>query len=137
MVIDTSAVMAILLGEPEAEPYAVAIEADPTRLMSAATAFESALVIETRKGPAGGREYDLLMHRARIEVVPFNVEQLDVARDAWRRFGKGRHAAGLNFGDCFSYALASTSAEPLLFKGNDFGLTDVRTVSLNVAPDRS
>ncbi len=136
MVIDTSAVMAILLGEPEAEPFAVAIEVDPTRLISAVTAFESALVIETRKGPAGGREYDLLMHRERIEVVPFTAEKLDVARYAWRRFGKGRHAAGLNFGDCFSYTLASTSGEPLLFKGDDFGLTDVRTVSLDVAPDR-
>ena len=128
MVIDTSAVMAILLGEPEAAPFAVAIEADPTRIMSAATAFETALVIETRKGPSGGREFDLLMHRAQIEVVPFTAEQFDVARDAWRRFGKGTHAAGLNFGDCFSYALAATSGEPLLFKGDDFGLTDIRTV---------
>ncbi len=128
MVIDTSAVMAILLGEPEAAPFALAIEADPTRLISAATAFEAALVIETRKGPSGGREYDLLLHRAQIEVVPFTAEQFNSARDAWRRFGKGRHAAGLNLGDCFSYALAATSGEPLLFKGDDFGLTDIRTV---------
>ena len=128
MVIDTSAVMAILLGEAEAETFAVAIEGDPTRLMSAASALESAIVIETRKGPAGGREYDLLMHRAQIEVVPFSAEQSDVARDGWRRFGEGRHAAGLNLGDCFSYALAVTSGEPLLFKGEDFGLTEVRVV---------
>ena len=134
MVLDTSAVIAILLGEPEAESFAAAIEADPTRLMSAATALESALVIETRKGPAGGREYDLLMHRAQIEVVSFTAEQFDVARNAWRKFGKGRHPAGLNFGDCFSYALAETSGEPLLFKGDDFGLTDVRALPV-AGPD--
>lgn len=128
MVLDTSAVIAILLGESEAEPFAAAIESDPMRLMSAATAFESALVIESSKGLAGGREYDLLMHRAQIKVVPFTDEQFEVARDAWRRYGKGRHAAGLNFGDCFSYALAMTSGEPLLFKGDDFALTDVRAV---------
>ena len=136
MVLDTSAVMAILLREPEAEPFAVAIEADPIRLMSAATSLESALVIETRKGPSGGREYDLLMHRARIDVVPFTAEQFDAARDGWRRYGKGRHAAGLNLGDCFSYALAMTSGEPLLFKGDDFGLTDVRMVPVGGANDR-
>ena len=115
MVIDTSAVMAILFGEAEAETFADAIEKDPTRLISAASALESGIVIETRKGPAGGREYDLLMHRAQIDVVPFTAEQFDAARDVWRRFGKGRHAAGLNLGDCFSYSLAATSGEPLLF----------------------
>ena len=130
MVIDTSAVMAILLGEPEAAPFAAAIEADPTRLMSAATAFEAALLIETRKGPSGGREFDLLMHRAQIDLVPFTAEQFDAARDVWRRFGKGRHAAGLNLGDCISYSLAATSGEPLLFKGDDFGLTNVQTVPI-------
>ena len=128
MVIDTSAVMAILLGEAEAETFAVTIEGDPTRLMSAASVFESAFVIESRKGPAGGREFDLLLHRAQVEVVPFTREQFEVARDGWRRFGKGRHAAGLNMGDCFSYALAVTSGEPLLFKGDDFGLTDIGVV---------
>lgn len=136
MVLDTSAIMAILLLEPEAEQFAAAIEADPMRLISAATAFEAALVIETRKGPAGGREYDLFMHRALIEVVPFTAEQLEAARDGWRRFGKGRHEAGLNLGDCFSYALAATSGEPLLFKGGDFELTDVRVAPVNDPPIR-
>jgi ribonuclease VapC len=75
--------------------------------------------------PRGGRELDLLLHRARIDVVPFTPEQADLARDAWRRWGKGRHPAGLNFGDCFAYALSRSSGEPLLFKGEDFGKTDV------------
>lgn len=129
MVIDTSAVIAILLGEPEAESFMEAIESDPRRLISAGSALEAALVIEARKGPAGGRELDLLLHKARIEVVPFTGEHFEIARDAWRRYSKGRHAAALNFGDCFTYALALTSGEPLLYKGDDFAQTDVETVN--------
>lgn len=128
MVVDTSAVLALLLDEPEAETFRVAIEDDETRLVSAATLLETALVIEARKGEAGGRELDLLVHKAAIAVVPLDEEQVAEARRAWRRFGRGRHAAALNFGDLFAYALSRTSGEPLLFKGDDFARTDVARV---------
>lgn len=128
MVVDTSAVLALLLDEPEAEAFRVALEDDETRLVSAATLLESALVIEARKGEGGGRELDLLVHKAAITVVPVDADQVSEARRAWRRFGRGRHAAGLNFGDLFAYALARTSGEPLLFKGEDFTRTDVARI---------
>jgi len=125
MVIDTSAVLAILFAEPEAEIFAELIGKDPKRLMSAGTALELMIVVEARKGEAGGRELDLFMHRAKIDMVPFDSEQSEIARSAWRRFGKSNHPAGLNFGDCFAYALAKISGESLLFKGNDFTQTDL------------
>ena len=125
MVIDTSALVALLLDEPEAEDFRVALEDDQTRLVSAATLLEASLVIETRKGEAGGRELDLLVQKAALTVVPVDEEQIAEARRAWRRYGRGRHAAGLNFGDLFAYALTRTSGEPLLFKGEDFMRTDV------------
>lgn len=128
MVIDTSAVVAILLDEPESPVIRRAIEDDPVRMMSTASFVEAATVIETRFGEAGGRELDLLLHTARIELIPVDREQAELARDAFRQFGKGRHRAGLNFGDCFSYALARVSGERLLFKGDDFGHTDVEQV---------
>jgi len=128
VVIDSSALIAILLGEPEAEALARAIARDPVRLISTFSALETGIVIEVRKGEAGGREFDLLLHRARIEIVPMNVEQYEIAREAWRIYGKGRHPAGLNIGDCCSYALAKYSGEPLLFKGEDFSKTDVLAV---------
>jgi len=128
VVIDSSALIAILLGEPEAEALARAIVRDPVRLISTFSALETGIVIEVRKGEAGGREFDLLLHRARIEIVPMNVEQYEIAREAWRIYGKGRHPAGLNIGDCCSYALAKYSGEPLLFKGEDFSKTDVLAV---------
>jgi ribonuclease VapC len=128
MVIDTSALIAILLNEPEAVRFADAIAADARRLLSAASALETGIVIEARKGSAGGRELDLLLHRARIEVVPLTAGHVEIARDAWRRFGRGNHPAGLNFGDCCAYALAQSSGEPLLFKGQDFAATDIRSV---------
>ncbi len=123
--IDTSALVAILRGEPEAETFARAIDADPTRLLSAVSALEAAIVIEARKGPSGGRELDLLLHKAGIDIVPLLPEHVALAREAYTRFGKGRHAAGLNLGDCCAYALARYSGEPLLFKGEDFTRTDV------------
>ena len=129
MVIDTSALIAILLGEPEAEAVARAIASDPKRVTSAFTALEASIVIEAKKGEAGGRELDLLLHHARIEIVAMNSEQYEIARAAWRTYGKGRHPAGLNIGDCCSYALAKYSGEPLLFKGNDFADTDLLRVS--------
>jgi ribonuclease VapC len=125
MVIDTSALIAILLNESEADQFANAIALDERRLLSAASALETGIVIEARKGPAGGRELDLLLHRARIEIVPLTAAQVDIARGAWRRFGRGNHQAGLNFGDCCAYALSKSSGEPLLFKGQDFALTDI------------
>lgn len=125
MVIDSSAALAILLGEAEDEAFADAIDADPTRLMSAVSVLEASIVVEARKGPAGGRELDLLLHRGRIDVVPFNAHQLELAREAYRRFGKRHHPAALNFGDCCAYALAAASGEPLLFKGDDFTRTDI------------
>jgi len=128
MVIDTSAVVAILLGEPEAEPFARAIAADPKILISAFAALEAAIVMEAKKGESAGRELDLLFHQAGLEIVPVTAEQVEIARSAWREYGKGRHPAGLNIGDCCSYALAKSSGEPLLFKGGDFSLTDVSAV---------
>jgi ribonuclease VapC len=125
MVLDTSALLALLLDEPEAETFRTAVEEDATRLVSAATVLETAIVIETRKGEAGGRELDLLIHKAELEVVAVDADQVSEARRAYRRFGKGHHPAGLNFGDVFAYALTRTSGEPLLFKGDDFAKTDV------------
>jgi ribonuclease VapC len=130
MVIDTSAILALLFNEPEADEVEIAIDEDPVRLMSAAAALEAAIVVEARLGAAGGREFDLLLHKARIDLVAVTSEQMDIGRDAWRRFGRGRHEANLNFGDCLSYALAAVSGEPLLFKGNDFSKTDIERVAL-------
>jgi len=93
--------------------------------MSAATLLEASMVIETRKGEAGGQELDLFIYRAGIEVVPLDQDQAEVSRIAWRQYGKGRYPAGLNYGDCFSYALAKTRSASLLFKGNDFTQTDL------------
>jgi len=125
MVIDTSAIVAILLGEPESAEFAAAIEHDPLRLLSAANLLEASMVIETRKGDDGARDLDLFIYRAGIQVVAVDAEQAEVARLAWRRYGKGRHPASLNYGDCFAYALAKTSGAQLLFKGEDFSRTDL------------
>ena len=129
MVIDTSALLALLLNEPDALRIAQAIEAASIRLVSAATFLETSIIIESKKGEAGGRELELLLYRASIEVAPVDQDQAEIARQAWRRYGKGRHPAGLNYGDCFAYALAKTTGEPLLFKGADFGRTDVVAVA--------
>ncbi|MCK1627734.1 type II toxin-antitoxin system VapC family toxin [Bradyrhizobium sp. 147] len=125
MVIDTSAIVAIALDEPDAAEIEQQIADDPVRLVSTATVLETMMVIETRLGDAGGREFDLWLLKIGAEIVPVDAEQTDAARRAWRRYGKGRHAAALNYGDCFSYALAVTRSEPLLFKGEDFAKTDV------------
>jgi len=126
MVIDTSAVLAIFLAEPERQKFLELIREDGSRLISAANALETAIVLETRRGIAAGREFDLFLHRLGIEIVSVDGDQVEVARAGWRRFGKGRHPASLNFGDCFAYALSKTSGEPLLAKGNDFSKTDVQ-----------
>ena len=122
---DTSAVLAILFGEPGGEAYESALAEAPRCRMSVATLLETTMVLESRSGPAAGHELDALIQDAGIELEPVPVEQAQAARRAWRRFGKGNHPAGLNFGDCFAYALAEATREPLLFKGVDFRLTDI------------
>ena len=129
MVIDTSALIAILLGEPESLRLAKIIAGTPIRLMSAFSALEAAVVIEARKGESGGRELDLLLHRTQVDIVPLNADQMALARSAWRRFGKGRHAASLNLGDCCTYALSKYAGYPVLFKGDDFSQTDLQVVA--------
>jgi ribonuclease VapC len=125
MVIDTSALLAIFLGEPERRLFLDQIIQAEAQLISAAHVLETGIVLEARRGEAAGREFDLFLVRAGVQVVPVDDEQIDVARSASRKFGKGRHPAALNFGDCFAYALARTSGEPLLAKGTDFKLTDI------------
>ncbi len=126
MVIDTSAIMAILTCEPTADRLVAAVEADATRLVSAATVVEAALVLLGRYGEAGEPQLDRLLRGIGAEIVPVGEEQANLARDAALRFGRGRHPAGLNFGDCFSYALSVARDEPLLFVGDDFSQTDVK-----------
>jgi ribonuclease VapC len=128
MVIDASALLAILLGEPEAEEFSRLIASDSKRLISALSALEAAIVIQSRKGPAGLRELDLLVHSAGATVVSLDADQVLLARSAYTNYGKGHHSAALNLGDCCSYALSRSSNEPLLFKGNDFSQTDVKRI---------
>lgn len=128
MVIDTSAIIAILLGEPEAGSLARTISDHAKRLMSAFSALECSIVIEAKKGEMGGRELDLLLHRTHIDVVSMDIKQYEIARSAWRNYGKGRHRAALDIGDCCSYALAKYSGESLLYTGVDFSFTDVISV---------
>jgi ribonuclease VapC len=125
MVVDTSAILAILQQEPDAEDFARRIEAAETRLISTGTVVETGLVVASRRGKPGAGEFDNFLLRGGFEVVPFDAEQATIAREAYRRFGKGRHPAGLNFGDCFAYALAKVQGEPLLFKGKEFAQTDI------------
>jgi ribonuclease VapC len=125
MVLDTSALLAILQDEPERRAFNEAIEAAESRLMSVANHVEVSIVIESRYGAEGLRELDRFLDCAGIELVGVDVEQGKLARDAFSRFGKGRHPASLNFGDCFAYALARSLAQPLLFKGDDFSKTDL------------
>lgn len=125
MVIDTSALAAIFFGEPERQRFLAAITSSELRLISAATVLETGIVVESRQGEAAGREFDLFLVRAKLETVPVDAQQIDLARSAWRKYGKGRHPAALNFGDCFSYALAKALSEPLLAKGTDFASTDI------------
>ena len=125
MIIDTSALLAILLGEPDAGRYEDAIAAAWPRRMSAIALLEAAMVVESRGGAKAGHELDVLLEKAAVELVPVTSEHANAARLAWRRFGKGNHRAALNLGDCFAYALAKTTGEPLLFKGKDFTHTDI------------
>jgi len=125
MVVDTSALVAILQDEPERHRFNEAIEQAPRCLLSAANLVETSIVIESRYGAEGVRELDLFLEVAQVETMSVDAAQASAAREAFRRFGKGRHPAALNLGDCFAYALAIGRNEPLLFKGQDFPLTDV------------
>ena len=127
MIVDTSALLAVLFDEPDARRFAEAIAEASRCRMSVANLLEAALVVEGRAGLEGGYELDRLMDRSAIELIQVTVEQIQVARLAWRRFGKGNHPAGLNFGDCFAYALAEVTGDRLLYKGQDFALTDVES----------
>jgi ribonuclease VapC len=134
MVIDTSALVAILRNEPERLIFVRAIAAADSRFMSTATFVEISIVIEKKRSAEGGRELDQFLATAGIDLVPVDAEQANIARRAFTRFGKGRHRAGLNYGDCFSYALAIAFGEPLLFKGDDFVHTDVEPLDFGALP---
>jgi ribonuclease VapC len=126
MVIDTSVLVAILREEPETRRFVEALSAAPVRVCSAATVLEASLVLASTTGTAASfQDVDDLLAHFRVEVVPVTREHVAVARDAFLQFGKGRHPAGLNFGDCFVYALAQTTGEPLLCQGDDFRQTDL------------
>jgi ribonuclease VapC len=126
MVIDSSALIALLLGEPETADFVATIAAAPGRVVSAPTYLETAIVILARSGPKAQEQFDRLLIDLEIEVVPFARDQAALAISAYQKYGKGSgHAAGLNFGDCLSNALAKLREEPLLFKGNDFSRTDL------------
>ena len=125
MIVDPSAVLAILFAEPDAEHYARAISNAPVCRMSVATFVEISIVMESQTGDRGSRQWDQFFRRAGFALEPVTEEQAYAARQAWSDFGKDRSPAKLNFGDCFSYALARTLGEPLLFKGADFSRTDV------------
>jgi ribonuclease VapC len=125
MVLDTSALLVVLFDEPERRTFTEAIEAAERRLFSAASFVETSMILESRHGAEGARALDRLLAAASVEIVAVDLAQANAAREAFRQFGKGRHPAGLNFGDCFAYALAKCRVEPLLFKGCDFSQTDV------------
>jgi ribonuclease VapC len=131
MVVDSSAILAILLVEADRDRFTTLILEAETRAISAANVLETGIVLESRRGEAAGREFDLFLNQAGFDVVPVDSEQVEIARIAWRKYGKGRHPAGLNFGDCFAYALAKVLDEPLLVKGTDFARTDIQCVRVS------
>ncbi|WP_428659198.1 type II toxin-antitoxin system VapC family toxin [Reyranella sp.] len=126
MILDTSAMVAILYREPEAADFARLVHDAETCRISVANYVELSMVIESQLGSEGMRQAEAFFRRAGIVVEPVTIEQGELARQAFLDFGKGRHKAGLNFGDCFSYALAKATGEPLLFKGADFSQTDIK-----------
>ena len=127
MVLDSSALLAILQGEPQRRAFSDALESAGSRSMSVVSFVECSIALAARRGPEAVRDLDLLIAKADIALVPVDVDQAYLARKAHRLFGKGIHSAGLKFGDCFAYALARSLAEPLLFKGDDFSRTDLPT----------
>jgi len=129
MILDTSAAVAILYKEPEAATFAKIIHDAEVCRMSVASYVELSMVIENQLGPEGMRQAEAFFRRAGITIEPVTVDHGELARQVFLDFGKGRHKAGLNFGDCFSYALAKATGEPLLFKGNDFSQTDIEAAA--------
>jgi ribonuclease VapC len=125
MIIDTSALVALLDQESEAERIAHAVALSSERILSAANLVEIGIVMQARRGDDGARDLDLLLAKLKVDIAAVTANHADIARKAFRRYGRGRHAANLNFGDCFAYALAKEKSAPLLFKGDDFGRTDV------------
>ena len=125
MIVDTSAVRAILFGEPEAVEFTELLSGTDRNFMSALNWLEAGMVVESEWGAQGTAQMHALMEKGQIDVVAFDASLAEIALDAWRRYGKGRHPAGLNFGDCAAYALAKLTRRPLLFKGGDFALTDI------------
>ncbi|WP_454857748.1 type II toxin-antitoxin system VapC family toxin [Rhizobium binxianense] len=125
MVIDTSAVVAILRGEPQADRLEKALVADPIRLVPATCVFEARMVMVSRRGEHALAEVDLWLSKIEAEIIPVDADLVDLATQAWLIYGKGRHPAGLNFADCFSYALAKRADDALLFTGEDFKQTDI------------
>jgi ribonuclease VapC len=125
MIIDTSALVAVLDQEPEAERIVRILASSSERMLSAANLVEVGIVMQARRGDDGARDLDLLLAKLRIDIIAVTATQADIARKAFRRYGRGRHAANLNFGDCFAFALAKDKSLPLLFKGDDFRRTDV------------
>jgi ribonuclease VapC len=125
MILDSSAILAVLFAETDAAVFAKAISEAESCKISAATFVEVAAVVETQTKGRGNRQLDSFLRRAAVGIEPVTEEQAHIAREAYSDFGKGRHPAGLNFGDCFSYALAKVTGEKLLFKGNDFSKTDI------------
>jgi ribonuclease VapC len=134
LVVDTSAAVAIILGEPGSEELAVHLEKALARLMPAAIRVELGIVIEARLWPAGQDVVDRLLRDAKIDIVPVDADLAARAMSGWRRYGKGRHPAGLNFGDCFTYALADRTGHPVLCTGDDFAATDIAVVRPERAP---
>lgn len=128
MIVDSSVIVAILQGESEAPALTEALANAPLRRISAVSYVEAAVVVDSRRDAIFSRGFDDLLRNAHMAVEPVTPEQARLAREAYRDFGKGRHRAGLNLGDCFAYALAKDKAEPLLFKGNDFRRTDIEAV---------
>ncbi|MBA2572509.1 MAG: type II toxin-antitoxin system VapC family toxin [Gemmatimonadetes bacterium] len=126
VVLDTSALIAYLKAEPVADRLKEAMKSAESLALSTASLVEAGIVAERLRGPEGARELDHLIQRLHIQIIPFTADHAALARSAFRRFGKGRHPAGLNFGDCFSYALARFLGEPLLFVGDDFSRTDIQ-----------
>ena len=125
MIVDTSALVAVLAGEPERIPFLTLLRADPEVKVSAVTFFEFGMVVDRWKEPLVSRGVEPLMLLIEAEIVPVSAQTARLAREAYAAFGKGNHPARLNFGDCFAYALAKQTGEPLLFKGDDFAQTDV------------
>jgi ribonuclease VapC len=135
LVVDTSAAVAVILGEACGEELAAQLEEALVRLMSAAIRVELGIVIEARLWPAGQDVVDRFLRDAKIDIVPVDADLADRAMSAWRRYGKGRHRAALNFGDCFTYALAERTGHPVLCTGNDFAATDVAVAGPDHARD--